>query len=249
VPSLKIDSNALDTMRNVGAYIEGVAVATRSFDIDKEIGQAITTIAKVSLGKFIDSEARLSPKSLHHVYEWNQTGKPLGRLWKIDGTYKSGSIVLSSEFRPSKTFAPNKYGPRRSKFIFKADVMEKGQPVRITARNAQALHFYSKDGDPVFIPKGKFVTVKTPGGKQVKGSYKKTMNRFLASSRLLVDIQESGILARIEAAQAMAGREMPAAVSGRASLGSFKRVAESNVSKHIRQVTRAYQYADEVTNG
>ena len=249
MPSLKIDSNALDTMRNVGAYIEGVAVATRSFDIDKEIGQAITTIAKVSLGKFIDSEARLSPKSLHHVYEWNQTGKPLGRLWKIDGTYKSGSIVLSSEFRPSKTFAPNKYGPRRSKFIFKADVMEKGQPVRITARNAQALHFYSKDGDPVFIPKGKFVTVKTPGGKEVKGSYKKTMNRFLASSRLLVDIQESGILARIEAAQAMAGREMPAAVSGKASLGSFKRVAESNVSKHIRQVTRAYQYADEVTNG
>lgn len=249
MPSLKIDSNALDTMRNVGAYIEGVAVAPRSFDIDKEIGQAITTIAKVSLGKFIDSEARLSPKSLHHVYEWNQTGKPLGRLWKIDGTYKSGSIVLSSEFRPSKTFAPNKYGPRRSKFIFKADVMEKGQPVRITARNAQALHFYSKDGDPVFIPKGKFVTVKTPGGKQVKGSYKKTMNRFLASSRLLVDIQESGILARIEAAQAMAGREMPVAVSGKASLGSFKRVAESNVSKHIRQVTRAYQYADEVTNG
>jgi len=56
VPSLKIDSNALDAMRNVGAYVEGVATATRSFDIDKEIGQAITTIAKVSLGKFIDSD-------------------------------------------------------------------------------------------------------------------------------------------------------------------------------------------------
>jgi hypothetical protein len=249
VPSLKIDSNALDAMRNVGAYVEGIATATRSFDIDKEIGQAITTIAKVSLGKFIDSEARLSPKALHHVYEWNQTGKPLGRLWKIDGTYKAGSIVLSSEFRPSKTFSPNKYGSRRSKFIFKAEVMEKGQPVRITARNAQALHFYSKDGDPVFIPRGKYVTVKTPGGKEVKGSYRKTMNRFLASSRLLVDIQESGIIARIEAAQAMAGREMPAAVSGRVSTGSFKRIAESNVSKHIRQVTRAYQYADEVANG
>jgi hypothetical protein len=47
----------------------------------------------------------------------------------------------------------------------------------------------------------------------------------------------------------MAGREMPAAVSGRVSTGSFKRIAESNVSKHIRQVTRAYQYADEVANG
>ena len=99
------------------------------------------------------------------------------------------------------------------------------------------------------LTSGKYVTVKTPGGKQVKGSYRKTMNRFLASSRLLVDIQESGIIARIEAAQAMAGREMPAAVSGRVSTGSFKRIAESNVSKHIRQVTRAYQYADEVTNG
>jgi hypothetical protein len=236
-------------MRNVGAYVEGVAIAPRSFDIDKEIGQAITTIAKVSLAKFIDSEARLNPKSLHHVYEWGQTGKPLGRLWKIEGSYKAGSIVLSSDFRPSRTFSPNKYGSRRSKFIFKAEVMEKGQPVRITARNAETLHFYSKDGDPVFIPKGKYVTVKTPGGKEVKGSYKKTLNRFLASSRLLVDIQESGIIGRIEAAQAMAGREMPAGVSGKASVRSFKRVAESNVSKHIRQVTRAYQYADEVTNG
>lgn len=248
--SLRIDTNAQDIIRNVNGYIEGVAVAPRNRDTDNEIGRAVTTIAQKSLSKFIDSEARLSPQSLHHVYEWNQTGKPLGRLWKVSGAYKSGAIILSSEFRQSRTFVPIKNGTvRRSKFVYKAKVMEAGKPVRITAKSADALFFYSSSGEPVFIPKGRYVTVRTPGGRYVKGAYQKTLNRFVTSSRLMVDIAESGMVKRLEDAQALAGRQMPISVSGKNNSLSLRRFGETLSSRNIRQVARAYQYVNEDTNG
>jgi hypothetical protein len=202
------------------------------------------------LSKFIDSEARLNPKSLHHVYEWNQLGKPIGRLWKVQGSYKSGVVTLSSEFRQSRTFVPIKNGTsRRSKFVYKAQIMEAGKPVRITARRAEALFFYSSSGEPVFIPKGKYVTVRTPGGKMVRGAYNKTMNRFLTSGRFISDLIESGLISRLESAQGSAGREIPVQMSGKESPLMIRRIGERNASKHIRKVTRAYQYVDEAENG
>lgn len=242
MPSLSVQTNAADAVSNAMAYIKGVAQAPTSFGLNDEIGRAITTIAGRSLAQFIDAEARLNPESLHHVYEWNQVGKPLGRLWKVNGVYRSGVIVLNSEFRQSRTFVPIKNGTsRRSKFVYKAQVMESGKSVRITPKSAEALFFFSQSGDPVFIPRGRSVVVRSPGGKYVKGSYSKTLNRFLTSPRLMVDISESGIVKRLEDAQAFAGRQMPNSVSGKRSTASFERLAEANVAKHIRQVTRAYQ--------
>lgn len=247
MPYLNVQTNAADTVANTLAYISGVATAPMSFGLNEEIGRAITTIAGRSLAQFIDAEARLNPESMHHVYEWNQVGKPLGRLWKITGGYRSGMIVLSSEFRQSRTFVPIKNGTsRRSKFVYKAQVMEEGKSVRIKAKNAEALFFFSQSGEPVFIPRGRSVVVKTPGGKYVRGSYAKTLNRFLTSPRLMVDIAESGIVKRLEDAQGIAARQMPRTVAGKRSTTSFNRLAESNVSKHIRQVTRAYQVSDNV---
>lgn len=247
MPSLSVQTNAADAVANAMAYISGIAYAPTSASLNDEIGRAITTIAGKSLAQFIDSEARLNPESMHHVYEWNQVGKPLGRLWKITGGYRSGMIVLNSEFRQSRTYVPIKNGTsRRSKFVYKAQVMEEGKSVRIKAKNAEALFFFSQSGEPVFIPKGRSVVVKTPGGKYVRGAYAKTLNRFLTSSRLMVDIAESGIVKRLEDAQGVAARQMPTAVAGKRSTNSFNRLAQSNVSKHIRQVTRAYQVIDNV---
>ena len=36
--------------------------------------------------EFIDSNARVNPDMLHHVYEWNQTGSPSARLYDISYT-------------------------------------------------------------------------------------------------------------------------------------------------------------------
>ncbi len=250
MPSLKVITNASDTIGNAMAYVEGVAKSTRTYEVDQAIGQAVTAIAEKSLAAFIDTEARLSPKSLHHVYEWGRVGTPLGRLWKVTGQYKAGAIVLSSEFKQSRTYVPIKNGTvRRHKFTYKADVMEKGQTVRITAKNAQALFFYSNDGTPVFIPKGRFVTVRTPGGREVKGAYQKTMFRFINSARLNADMAKSPLFKEIERAQALAGMQMPRSVAAKNSRRSFQSLGEANASKNIRQVARSYEKAKRDVNG
>lgn len=250
MPSLKVITNASDTIGNAMAYVEGVAKSTRNYEVDQAVGQAVTAIAQKSLAAFIDTEARLSPKSLHHVYEWGQVGKPLGRLWTIRGEYKTGTIILSSDFKQSRTYVPIKNGTvRRHKFTYKAEVMETGKPVRITAKNARALFFYSKDGTPVFIPKGRIITVKTPGGKQVKNAYQKTMFRFINSTRLNMDMAKSSLFKEIEKAQALAGNQMPKSVAGKSSRNSFERIGEATASKHIKQVARTYQKAKRDVNG
>ena len=43
-------------------------------------------------GNYVDSQARVNPKSLHHVYEWKKVGVPSARLFdlkvrRIDGSF------------------------------------------------------------------------------------------------------------------------------------------------------------------
>jgi hypothetical protein len=244
MPSLSIKSDAANIIENATAYMSGIATAPTKLAVNNEIGIAVTAIAHRSLSRFIDTEARLSPSSMHHVYEWNQVGKPLARLWKLNSTYKTGTISLSADFKQSRTFVPIKNGTsRRSKFIFKAEVMEKGKTVRITAKKADALFFYSSSGDPVFIPKGRFVVVRSPGGKQVRGAFGKTMDRFKFSNNLNIDIEASGIIKRLESAQRLAASQTILGLSG-SSRSSMSAAAVSNTARHIRQVTKAYSLAD-----
>ena len=127
--------------------------------------------------------------------------------------------------------------------------MEKGQPVRIAARDAEALFFYSNDGTPVFIPRGRSVTVKTPGGKYVRGAYKKTMGRFVQSNNLTFDIDTSGIIKRLEVAQATAARQMPIRVTAGAAANTIRRLANQNTARHLKQVARSYQNLGGDRNG
>ena len=249
MPSIKIKTNAVVAINNSMAYMQGVAEAPKDAMVNHEIGKAFASIAKRSLSSFIDQEARLSPASMHHVYEWGQLGKPTGRLWKIESTYKPGVIAISSDFRQSRTYVPLTPGTkRRHKFTFKADVMEKGKPVTIKAKNANALFFYSKSGDPVFIPKSRSVVIKSPGGKFVKGAYAKTLRRFQGSARLLADIEQSGILKRLELAQKASGMDMPSSVATGSTPSTFIKMAKGNSARHINQVTRMYK-ADGEING
>jgi hypothetical protein len=121
--------------------------------------------------------------------------------------------------------------------------MEKGKTVRITAKKANALFFYSSSGDPVFIPRGRFVVVRSPGGKQVRGAFGKTMDRFKFSNNLNIDIQASGIIKRLESAQRLAASQTILGLSG-SSRSSMSAAAVSNTARHIRQVTKAYSLAD-----
>jgi len=58
-------------------FLEGIQRGKTVFL--KTIGVETVELMK----EFIDSNARVNPDMLHHVYEWNQTGSPSARLYDI----------------------------------------------------------------------------------------------------------------------------------------------------------------------
>jgi hypothetical protein len=143
-------------------------------------------------GDYIDSQARVKPRSLHHVYEWKQAGKKESRLFKLNKYDSEGlSFNLGYEFIPSKSFVPGE-GKRRHVFVNKAAVMEAGMPLTIAPRFAERLVFEASGGYTVFMPKGASVTVRRPGGAGVKNSFAMTYNRFFTGNLVNISIKKSG---------------------------------------------------------
>jgi hypothetical protein len=141
--------------------------------------------------EFVDAQARVKPKSLHHVYEWRQTGDPSARLFKLNKLNTEGlGFSVSYEFMPSKTFASTE-GNRRHVFTKKASVMEAGMPLKIAPRHSKRLVFET-NGYTVFMPEGASVTVKSPGGASVRNSFMMTYSRFFKSNLVNVSIRKSG---------------------------------------------------------
>ena len=143
-------------------------------------------------GEYVDAQARIKPRSLHHVYEWKQAGLKEARLFKLN-KYDSEqlSFNIAYEFMPSKSFVPGE-GKRRHVFVKKASVMEAGIPLTIAPRFSERIVFESSGGYTVFMPKGASVTVRRPGGAGVKNSFKMTYNRFFTSNLVNISIQKSG---------------------------------------------------------
>ena len=142
-------------------------------------------------GEFIDSQARVKPRSLHHVYEWRQVGDSSARLFKLNKFNEDGlGFSVSYEFMPSKTFASAE-GNRRHVFVNKASVMEAGMPLKIAPRHSKRLVFET-NGYTVFMPEGASVTVKRPGGVGVKNSFMMTYSRFFKSNLVNISIRNSG---------------------------------------------------------
>lgn len=145
-------------------------------------------------GLFIDSQARTKPKSLHHVYEWNKTGQATSRLYKLNKLESSGlSFKINYELKISKTAVPSKNRKQTSRYIFanKASVMEKGMPIIIRPRSAERLVF-EIDGEVIFMPKGKSVTVKSPGGRASTNQFDLAYSRYFSGPLVSNSIKASG---------------------------------------------------------
>lgn len=145
-------------------------------------------------GAYIDSQARVKPKSLHHVYEWRLLGSPEGRLFKLKPLSSEGlSLKIDSEFLMSKTLVPYKKrkGSKRYKFENKAEVMESGMPVVIRPKASKRLVF-EIDGLTVFMPKGASVTVASPGGRGSNHQYRIAHARFFTGQLVNESIKKSG---------------------------------------------------------
>lgn len=145
-------------------------------------------------GEYVDAKARISPRSLHHVYEWNRTGKPTSRLFKLTSTNAPGlAFKVNYEFKLSRSNVPSKNKMQRNKYKFanKARVMETGMPIVIRPKSAERLVF-EMNGQTVFMPKGASVLVKRPGGSGVKNQFDLAYSRYFSGELVNSAIKNSG---------------------------------------------------------
>lgn len=159
-------------LNNIVEYTEGflVEVQKERVAFNNALGNHIVTL----LGQYIDSMARVSPESLHHVYEWGQVGDESGRLFDFNMVATDSSIKLVGSFLDSSSIGPTATEP----FVDKARIMEQGIEVVIEPKNAEALVF-EDDGETVFVTTS--VTVEHPGGDAVVGSFESAVESFFTT--------------------------------------------------------------------
>lgn len=171
-------SNILDYSNG---FLEGVAKGTPNF----LNGLGKTTIE--SLKEFIDSNARVEPGALHHVYEWYLVGSPEARLFDISFAAKSSTIEIFSKFSQSKSFQDGSFVP----FYDKARIMEYGMSVTVKPRGQNPLVF--QDGGETVFTKTP-VTIDSPGGRYVEGAYRNVFDLFFSKYFSQSFLTSSGII-------------------------------------------------------
>jgi hypothetical protein len=186
-------------------YLEGVHLGK------SKMLQIFGSRTKEIVEEYIDTMARMDPQSLHHVYEWYQTGSPAARLFDIDYRVTSGGLTFGSSFSQSKTFSNGSETP----FYNKAEIMEKGIPVTIVPRTAKALRF-EDNGETVFTKSP--VTIQKPGGSAVQGSFEEVLETFFSVYFTQSFLTESGFTKHLQTPLDYK-RGLPRAKTGGASAG------------------------------
>jgi hypothetical protein len=183
------------TVAQISAAIYYQASVVSKVTTNKQFQSKFQTILfnqiEKDFGNYLDSQARVNPKSLHHVYEWKKTGVPSARLFNLKVSGTSGlSFKIVSEFKPSKSLVPTNFGKSRHVFTNKASVMEAGNPIVIRPKNAERLVF-EMNGLVVRMPKGAPVTVKRPGGGKATGRFKIAYAQFFTGNLVNLSIKNS----------------------------------------------------------
>lgn len=196
-------------MQNIMDYSAGFLEGAQRAkpELFKNIGNVISD----GLKQFIDTNARLDPQSLHHVYEWYQTGSPQARLFEIEYQATDSGLSFNSTFTQSTSVQQGSKVP----FYNKAEVMERGIPVTIIPRAGKPLVF--QDGVETVFTKAP-VVVSNPGGNSVAGSYKQIFEQFFTQYFSQSFLQSSGILEHLKNAKAFESNFSKANTGGR-SLG------------------------------
>jgi len=166
-------------------FLEGVQKGKTVFL--KNLGMETVEVMK----EFIDSNARVNPEMLHHIYEWNQTGSPNSRLYDISYTTSNLGLSFRSSFSQSTSIKDGS----RTPFYDKARIMEYGIPVTIRPKVAQVLAF--EDGGETIFTQGP-VRVDNPGGMQVEGGFEKVFDMFFNRYFSQAFLRVSGIAKYLE---------------------------------------------------
>jgi len=163
-------TNLTNKLNNIAKYsigfLEGAEAGQGKF-LDN-LGETVLE----SMKNFIDSNARVNPEILHHVYEWYEAGSPDARLFDLDYRVNQNSVIsFSYNFSQSRSFSKGSKVP----FYDKATIMENGSPVTITPKPNGVLSF-NADGEQVFTKKA--VIIENPGGYQTEGGFERTLKDF-----------------------------------------------------------------------
>ena len=163
-------TNITNKLNNIAKYsigfLEGVEAGKEKF-LDN-LGQTVLE----SLKNFIDSNARVNPEILHHVYEWYETGSPQARLFDLEYIVNNNSLIsFSYTFSQSKSYAKGSVVP----FYNKAAIMEKGSPITIKPKQNGVLSF-NDNGEQVFTKKP--ILVQNPGGQATEQGFENTLKDF-----------------------------------------------------------------------
>jgi hypothetical protein len=200
-------------------FLDGMQNGKRKFLVS--LGSDVSELAS----QFIDSNARVNPEALHHVYEWYQTGSPNARLFDIEYVANKNGISFISSFKQSSTVKSGSTEPFREK----AFIMENGISVTIKPKNGEVLRF-EDNGDVVYTKKQ--VTVDNPGGI-TQNQFKNTFESFFKNYFTQAFLKSSGLreyFARPKSYKA----NLSAGIKGGRSVGlsaGYKWVAEAGVMR------------------
>lgn len=141
---------------------------------------------KELLYQYIDSNARIDPSRLQHVYEWTQSGSPDARLYDLDYIVSGPGLSFSYTLSQSRRVKEGSKVP----FYNKASIMENGIPVTIKTKGAQVLSF--NDGGEQVFTRGP-VKVNNPGGENAQGGLEDTIKEFFSRYLSQAFLDVSGI--------------------------------------------------------
>lgn len=190
-----------------------VQTLTTDAVIRKSLSNKALRVIGDSFAEYADARAMMNPESLHHVYEWDETGNANSRLFKP--VISNG--VLSFSFLPS--IKPS----RNSSQVFanKAAVMELGRPITISPKNGSVLVF-EVDGETVFTPYP--VVVQNPGGDSVQGSFESIYKGWIKSNLPILSLIDNGFFKSISRSQM---RAVTAIITPAAKMAKNTRQAKS----------------------
>jgi hypothetical protein len=170
-------------MNNLTEYASGFAEGVQDGKVRflANFGESLKEV----VSEFIDSNARVDPQSLHHVYEWYQTGSPDARLYDINYRITGYGLSFGYTFSQSSSIKDGSSVP----FYDKARIMEAGTTVIVKPRNSSVLVF-EDNGETVFTRKP--VTIENPGG-QVAGNFHNVFGMFFSQYFTQAFMEASGM--------------------------------------------------------
>jgi hypothetical protein len=183
--SKKFKKEMNNIMKYSVGFLDGVQKGKTPFL--KSLGVDAVEIMK----QFVDSNARVNPSMLHHIYEWNRTGSPGARLYDINFTVSNIGLSFKSSFRQSESIQDGSKTP----FYDKARIIENGLSVVIKPRSSEVLAF-EEDGEMVFTKKP--IRVSNPGGVEAQGGFEQTMDLFFNKYFSQSFLRTSGVAQYLE---------------------------------------------------